>query len=196
MAAGTCAGGTISCWIVSQANILSNIAANLEPVERLLTGAAYVIGLSFAVKAIVSLKSFGESRTMMGGGHSSVKEPLLYLFVAAIFIYFPTGFALLMNTTFGYSNVLAYAPIDSNNSTINTLFGQGSVVGRPLALILQTIGLIAFIRGWVLIAKSGSQGQSPGQGVGKGMIHVFGGILAMNIVGTLQIINNTLYGTN
>ena len=101
---------------------------------------------------------------------------------------------MMLVTTFGQPNILAYAPISSNNSSLDVLFGQDSAVGASLSIIIQTIGLIAFIRGWVLVARSASQGQPPG-GTGKGLVHVFGGILAMNIVGTIQVINNTLYGT-
>jgi intracellular multiplication protein IcmC len=129
----------------------------------------------------------------MMSSQTSLKEPLTYMFVAAVFIYFPSAFELFMNTTFGRSTPLQYAPINSSNSTLDAIFGSGSLVGRPLALLIQTIGLIAFIRGWILISRSASHGQPPG-GTGKGFIHVFGGILAMNIVQTLNIINNTLYG--
>ena len=55
-------------------------------------------------------------------------------------------------------------------------------------------GECAFIHGWILIARAASQGQPPG-GTGKGLMHVFGGILAMNIVRTLDVIHNTFYGT-
>lgn len=181
-------------WISNQANILQNVANNLIPVERMLTGAAYLIGIAFAFKAIYSLKVYGESRTMMSS-HTSIKEPVTYLFVAGIFIYLPTAFEIFMNTTFGQSSPMQYAPISSSNSAVTTLFGPDSTVGQPLTIIIQVIGLIAFIRGWILIARSASQGQPPG-GTGKGMVHVFGGILAMNIVQTLVIINNTLYGTS
>lgn len=185
-------GGAITSWIVSNVNIINNIAASLVPVEKLVTGFAYLMGVSFFFKAIHSLKVLGESRSMMSG-HSSIKEPLIYLAVGAMFVYFPTGLAVILNTTFGSSNILQYAPIDSQNQAMNTLFGSDSMVGQSLALIIQVIGVIAFVRGWVLIARSASQGQQPG-GMGKGMVHVFGGILAMNIVLTLEIINNTLYG--
>ncbi|MFC3908498.1 type IV secretion protein IcmC [Legionella dresdenensis] len=185
---------SLSSWVSGQADILANLASNMVPVQRLITGAAYIIGLAFAFKAIFTLKSYGESKTMMSS-QTNIKEPLLHMFVAAIFIYFPSGLDAMLATTFGSSNILQYAPVDSSNQAISSLFGSGSLVGQSLTRIIQTIGLIAFVRGWVLIAKGAGQGQQPG-GTGKGLMHIFGGILAINIVLTLQIINNTLYGTN
>ncbi|HAU1321681.1 TPA: type IV secretion protein IcmC [Legionella pneumophila] len=194
MADPTCTGGTVSCWIVSQANILANVANQLEPVQRLITGGAYLIGCAFIFKAIYSLKVYGEARTMMSS-NTSIKEPLMYLLVGALLIYFPSLVSSVLQTTFGYSSPLSYSGgVSSGSDTITALFGSGSLVGRPLVMIIRVIGLIAFVRGWVLIARSASQGQPPG-GTGKGLIHVFGGILAINIVGTIDMINNTLYGT-
>ncbi|HAU1977471.1 TPA: type IV secretion protein IcmC [Legionella pneumophila] len=194
MADPTCTGGTVACWIVSQANILANIANQLEPVQRLITGGAYLIGCAFIFKAIYGLKVYGEARTMMSS-NTSIKEPVMYLMVGALLIYFPSLVSSVLQTTFGYSNPLAYSGgVSSGSDTISALFGSGSLVGRPLVMIIRVIGLIAFVRGWVLIARSASQGQPPG-GTGKGLIHVFGGILAINIVGTVDMINNTLYGT-
>jgi len=187
-----CTAGKVACWITNQADILANIAASLEPVERLITGLAYLMGIAFAFKAIYSLKVYGEARTMMSS-NASMKEPVTYLVVAAIFIYLPAAMDVLLMTTFGDSTILNYAPVSSPNSFIDALFGAQSAVGRPLSLIIQVIGLIAFVRGWVLIARGGGQGGQPGT-TGKGLMHVFGGILAINIVKTLEIVNNTLYG--
>jgi intracellular multiplication protein IcmC len=193
MASSTCIGGTVSCWISSQVDILNNLANSLAPIERLITGGAYVMGCAFLFKAIYSLKVYGEARTMMSN-NASIKEPVVYLMIGVILIYFPTSFEIFMQSSFGYQNVLQYAPVSSNNQALDTLFGNGSVVGRPLSMLIQVIGLVAFVRGWVLVARSASQGQPPG-GTGKGLIHVFGGILAINIVGTINMINNTLYGS-
>lgn len=189
----SCSSNPVTCWISNQVDILSNIASNMESVQRMISGAAYLIGLAFAFKAIYSLKKYGEQRSMMSN-ETNIKDPLAHLLVAGILIYLPTGIQMMLVTTFGQPNILAYAPISSNNSSLDVLFGQDSAVGASLSIIIQTIGLIAFIRGWVLVARSASQGQPPG-GTGKGLVHVFGGILAMNIVGTIQVINNTLYGT-
>lgn len=175
-------------------SILKNVAQNLLPVQKLVSGAAYVLGLGFFIKAVLSLKSLGESRGMMSGGHSSAKEPLIYFIVASAFLYLPSAISTLLVTTFGSSNILQYADANYKSGSLQTLFGSGSEVGQSLAIIIQTIGLIAFVRGWILIARSGSQGQQPGN-AGKGLVHIFGGIVAMNIVLALQIIDNTLYGT-
>ena len=179
-------------WIVSQANILANVAKSLPKVQALITGASYLIGMSMIFKAIFYLKIYGESRTMQTQS-AHMKEPVMYFLIGSFLLYLPSGLHVLMSTTFGYSSPLAYAPVSSSNPSLNRLFGSGSLVGRPLVLIIQTVGLIAFIRGLVLIARAAGQGSQPG-GTGKGLVHVFGGILAVNIVGTLQIINNTLYG--
>lgn len=178
-------------WLAGQVDILRNLAGSLLPVQELISASAYIMGIAFAFKAIYALKAYGEARTMMSS-NTSMKEPLLYLVVAAIFIYFPTGLSIILTTTFGNGNIMAYQSVDSENQTLG-IFGSGSAAGPYLALLIQTVGGIAFIRGWVLIARSAAHGQQPG-GTGKGIMHVFGGILAMNIVETLQIVNNTLYG--
>lgn len=172
----------------SNVDIINNIAVTMIPIQHLVSGFSYILGLAFAFKAIATLKQYGESKTMMSSS-ANMKEPMIYLLVAAMCLYFPTALGIIINTAFGSQqggNILA-TPV-SNSS----LFG--STVGRSLALIIQTIGGIAFVRGWVLIARASSQGQQPG-GTGKGLVHIFGGILAMNIVLTLQVINNTLYGS-
>ena len=73
------------------------------------------------------------------------------------------------------------------------MFGGNSQLGNAVVIIFQTIGLYAFTRGWILIARAASQGQQPG-GTGKGLMHVFGGVLAVNIVGTVELLKNTLFG--
>jgi intracellular multiplication protein IcmC len=74
------------------------------------------------------------------------------------------------------------------------MFGAAGVFGEDMVLFIQIIGLVAFIRGWMMIAKSASQGGHQQGGFGKGMMHIFGGVMAINIVSTLNVINQTLFG--
>lgn len=177
-------------WFTSTnaTDILKNIASNVEPVQKMVTGSAYVLGLVFAFKALYSLKVYGEARTMMAS-NASVKEPLMYLFVAAVFLISPQAVSIFLTSTFGTGNIMQYGPTNGESP----LFGTASELAKPLVMIIQTIGYIAFVRGWILVARSSAHGQQPGS-TGKGIMHVFGGILAINIVSTLQIVNNTIYG--
>ncbi len=169
-------------------SVLANIAKSLVPVQGLITGAAYIMGIGFAIKALITLKSHSDSKGGMSQ-NSSIKEPLIYLLVGGLLIYFPTTFSILMNTTFGYSSILEY----SQQTTMSDWMGGNNQIGLAVTTIIQTIGLYAFVRGWILVVRASSTGQPPG-GVGKGLTHVFGGILAINIVGTLELVNNTLTG--
>lgn len=179
-------------WSASNVNVLKNIAENVQPIQKLITGAAYVMGLLFAFKALYVLKLYGEARTMMSS-NATAKEPLMYLFVAAVFLVSPKAVSVFLASTFGSSNILEYAPMNGGSQPLYDVFGYGSEAIKPMMMIIQTLGYVAFIRGWVLVARASSQGQQPG-GVGKGLMHVFGGILAINIVSTIQIVNNTIYG--
>ncbi len=169
-------------------SILSNIAKSLLPVQSLISGGAYLMGIGFAIKALITLKSHSESRGA-ASSNSSIKEPFVYLLVGGLLLYLPTTFSVLMNTTFGYSSVLAY----SQESTMSDWLGGNNQLGLAVTTIIETIGLYAFVRGWVLVVRASTTGQPPG-GVGKGLTHVFGGILAINIVGTIELVNNTLTG--
>ena len=181
-------------WFSSTESILTNLGKSLEPIERLLTGAGYLIGRTFAIKGIMTLKSHGEQRSSMSGT-GNMKEAGVYLLASAMLLYFPTALQALLNSTFGYSNILAYSSGTAAAGWVGSVFGTDSQVGPVLTMIVQIIGLIAFIRGWILIARASGQGQTPG-GTGKGMMHVFGGILAMNIIGTMQVFYNTLFGSS
>lgn len=178
------AAGSFSDWLTNNADWLNNLAGSLDQVYSLITGTAYIMGLVFAFKAMYSLKVYGEARTMMAT-NASMKEPLTYLLVAAVFLYLPTAFQILMNSSFGYSNVLAYSEVPT---AFNLTATNG---GHALLKLFQVIGVIAFIRGWILLARSSGQGAQPG-GAGKGIIHVAGGVMMMNIVGTINILYNTL----
>lgn len=174
-----------SSSMTEEITVLTNLANNMASVQRLVSGTAYVLGLLFAFKALYSLKTYGESKSMMSSS-SNIKEPIIYLFVSSVFLFLPTAMKVMLQSTFGESTVTSYASLEAPH------FKLGAI-GQPLSLIIQTIGYIAFIRGWLLVARGAGHGQQPGS-IGKGFMHVFGGVLAINIVSTLQIVNNTLYG--
>jgi intracellular multiplication protein IcmC len=166
--------------------MLTNLA-NVQPnVYKLVTGAAYIIGLSFIFRALYHLKIYGELRTMMAS-QTGLKEPLMYLFAGAMLLYLPTGFGTVMQTSFGYDSVLAYSDWQLGGGMA---FTPG---GRAILMLVQLVGVIAFIKGWMILARSiGQGGASQGNTTGKALTHILGGVAGMNIVGTANVIASTL----
>jgi intracellular multiplication protein IcmC len=175
------------------ASILDNLTPSLLQIQKLVSGAAYLIGVMFLIKGIMALKHAGEGKSHMSQGHT-MKEPILYLISGAMLLYLPTAMDVILQTVYGSDEILSYNELQGGNPIIDVLFGSSGLFGGGLVIFIQLIGLIAFVRGWVMLAKSASQQGGHQGGLGKAAMHIFGGILAINIVQTINIINNTLYG--
>jgi intracellular multiplication protein IcmC len=174
-------------------NIFANLVPSLLSLEKLITAAAYVMGISLIIRGLMALKQVGEHRSHMSP-HHTMKEPMFYLLSGSFLLFLPTGVGIFLNTTFGTDNIMSYTELNTSNSFINSLSSSGDF-GHALVLIVQIIGIISFIKGWLIISKSGSQSGHQQGGFGKGLMHIFGGILALNIVQSLNILSNTLYGS-
>ena len=161
--------------------MLGNLNNSFPNLWRMVTAFAYVMGFAMAMRALYYMKIYGESRTMMSS-HSSIKTPVTYFVVAAALIFSPTMFQTLMQTTFGYTSILDYQGPGTPGWTAENI--------RPLIHLVQFFGLLAFFRGWMYIARTGGQSSQPGT-FGKGITHIFGGVLAINIVGFWNIIKAT-----
>ncbi|KTC78119.1 hypothetical protein [Legionella brunensis] len=151
--------------------MIGNISRSLFPVQHLLTGGAYVLGLLFFIIALQKLKKIG------GSGRQSSSEkmfvPLAYLAGAAALLYLPSAVSIMANSAFGTGNVLQY--IDYNPYNIYSSMG----------FVIQTAGLIWFIRGCVLLIHASEPGVQWGP---KGLVFLCAGVLAMNFQNTASML--------
>ncbi len=164
-------------------SMLLNLQKSLPALANLAIGAAYVMGISFTIKGIYDLKVYGESRTMMSG-NTNIKGPIFNLLVGIMCIFSPSAFSVFMESTFGYSSVLAYDQFPTSSG--ESLSASAIVILQ----IIQVVGIYAFVRGWVLLARSATSQGAHGL-FGRGLAHVVGGVFAINIVGTCSVIANT-----
>jgi intracellular multiplication protein IcmC len=161
------------------ATMLKNISNQAPFLVRLATAVAYVVGMYLIIVGVIKFKHLGESRTMMSSEHSA-KEPLIYLTVGALLIYFPSTVWIGLGTFWGEPNPYGY-------ETTGTLTSQAYA---SAILVIQLFGTIAVIRGLIILsrlAKMHSQGE-----FGKGLTHVIGGLLCVNIFQLIETINATL----
>ena len=161
-------------------SMLRSLSQSYPPIVRLLQAGSYFTGMALISKAIFNLKQYGEMRVMMSA-HTDIRGPLVLIFVGAMLLFLPTTMDVLLLSTFGDSSILAYDV-------------SSSVVGGQLLLdilnFIRIVGFIAFVRGWWIMTALGSSHAPPGT-LTKALVHLVGGILAINIVGTMKIIAGT-----
>lgn len=166
---------------VDAGTMLVNLSNEIPNLMRFVTALAYVLGFFFIYKGILALKEFGESRTMMSSQHS-LSTPLLYLFVGSALIYLPSTIQTGLSTFWDTPDIYGYVSSGSDpwGELTNACF-----------MVIQLIGVIAFIRGLIILTHLGGQGGQPGQ-FGRAMAHIVGGILCLNLYQFLQAIVSTL----
>ncbi len=164
-------------------NILVNLQQSLVAIWGFLAALCYVLGVWFVGIGVLRLKQYGQMTVMMST-HASLGPTLGYVLVGSGLIYLPSLLDTINITLWNYdfSSITAY-PATSSFSDIMI----------PLTALVQVLGFISFIRGWMMLAKLGGQGAQPGT-LGKGIMHMVGGILAMNITGTLNMLHATFFG--
>lgn len=165
----------------SAVTIINNLATQIPYLMRLVTGIAYIMGLVFIIIGVFRMKHLGEMRTMMSHEHS-IKTPLIYLMIGTALLYFPTTIDVALSTFWSQPNPYGY----KENK------GQWDSFFQSVFLILQLVGTIAVIRGFLILTQLGSQGQHGGGAFGKGITHIVGGIFCINMYQFIKAIMELL----
>lgn len=185
--------------------IMQNLRKLLGPTMVLLMVISYISGIVFMLRGLLMLKSFSMPLTQ-ATKPGEIAGPLVYIFVGTVLIYIPNTTNVLSNTLFGdgvnhifsstsvvdlsamgkaSDKILGYAPV--------SIEGQWATMVDTIVLYMEFIGFLAFLRGWFIISHAGQPGVQPGS-ITKGIIHIVGGILAINFLPLVNAIHNTIVG--
>lgn len=160
-------------------SMLVRIGSQIPNFTMLVTAIGYVVGMVFIIMGVMKLKHLGEARTTMSREHSPV-PPIVLILVGAALLYVPTTVNVGMSTFWANPSPYSYNEnTDVWSQYLNICFE-----------VVQLLGVIAFIRGLIILAKLGEHGQ-PGQ-FSKGLTHIIGGIFCINIYQFIQVVNATL----
>ncbi len=164
-----------------------NLSRAFDSIEQLIVAITYIIGLTLIVRGIMMYRIFA-NQTFGSAQRGEIAGPMVHLVVGALLLYIPSTLTTSLTTVFGSSdisaaqNLIGYATLSSTE--------KWQKLTNVVIQYMLLIGLIAFVRGWVILSKMGHSGSQPGS-VGKGLVHVIGGILLINIVDTVNILGCT-----
>lgn len=160
--------------------MLVNFAKTVPSLMYMVTAIAYVLGMYFIVAGIMKLKQLGESRTMMSSEHN-IKGPIIYIVIGALLLYIPSSVQVGLSTFWSNPNPYGYTQQqDQWSDFLSNVF-----------LVIQLIGVIAFIRGLVILSHLGSTHGQQGT-FGRGVTHIIGGIFLINMYQFVQMVFTTL----
>jgi intracellular multiplication protein IcmC len=143
------------------------------------------------VKGVMMYKVFA-TQTFSSAQKGELMAPLVHLAIGAILIYLPSTQQTSLQTVFGTTSMGAASDLFAYQSFSSVAYWQD--ISEVVVSYTKLVGYIAFIRGWIILSRMGHSGNQPGT-VGKGIIHVVGGILLVNVVDTFNIIACTMgYG--
>ncbi len=160
---------------VDMVTMLGNLSQSLLPVQHLIAGTAYLIGLLFFWEGISRLKKIGASAG--SGSQEKMFVPLAYFLAGSALMFLPSAITVLSNTAFGAGNVLQYSTYNRFN------------IYNSMGIIIRTAGLIWFVRGAVLLSHASQPGVKEGS---KGLVFLIAGVLAINFENTMGMFNTAL----
>lgn len=178
------------------AGLVDRIVALVPPLQALIVAACFVVGVLMAMNAIRGFAAASESNASGQGVYGPVVwQPTMTLIVAILLVSLSSTISAFLvsffqtEETVAASEIFAYAP-----EMLQPLdHEQARTIVIALLRIVQLIGLIGFIRGLTLMNKSAYRGPYSGL-FGQGLTHVIGGVLAMNIVQFVGMIEDLVIG--
>ncbi|HCU05465.1 MAG: hypothetical protein A2X77_01305 [Gammaproteobacteria bacterium GWE2_42_36] len=161
---------------------LATLVQYANEFEKVITGACVVIGVAIFAKAIFQFKSYADFR-MMSSSAPDFKKGVVNLIVAVMILYVPSIIHVLLNSFFNAPTPMAYA-----GGTSSTELDEGI---RAAGTVVQIVGLLSFIRGWLLLSQSAEGGQQGS--FGRAITLIICGVLSINVFGVFNILNNTFF---
>lgn len=161
------------------AGMIMTFGESLGGIYNLIAAMSYIMGIILVAAALYKLRKTGDHQSHMVNP-VGLGGPLANMLLAVGLIWWPTMLDSVTYTFWGSTSPLGYKPAFANDY---------AGVWNVIVNIMKIVGLIAFVRGWYLLSKSGEQGH---QGtITKGLTHIVGGIFAYHIEGTLNILMTT-----
>lgn len=158
--------------------IFSNLSRSLPSVQALLGGLSYLLGIVFIMIGLARLRE-SHDNSGQSGERSKTHVGYAYILAGGAMLYLPTMMTALSNTLFGSgTSILEYSGYNPYD------------IYSAMTILIETIGLLWFLRGCVLLAHSSNPNQGEGQSNGlKGLLFLIAGLLSINFKSTVNMMS-------
>lgn len=169
--------------------MMENFVKNIEkPMVWLVSIIGILVGIFYIYKGLLAA-----SKTGTDPRASAPHVILVYLIVGAVLVSLGSMLGPVLTTVFGDNS------IRSVNAIINWegIVGSGADVERmnrtvwAMLTFVKVIGVISFLRGWMILKKAVEGGQAT---IPQALSHIIGGAMAINIGTMLEVFDRT-FGT-
>jgi hypothetical protein len=148
---------------------------------------------TFCYLAGVLLVMVGISRmlkTMQEGPRGPAGIGTIMTFVTAgALLSIDTMLSGWLRSIFGSNNSMSYGELAYTGGMTGAEVGHVNAVMSAVVAFVAILGVISFIRGWFIIRSVAEGGQAS---LMAGMTHLFGGALAVNLGGVINMVQETL----
>ena len=162
--------------------ILINVSQDFPNILKWLNGLCTAIGISFLLLAFFKLKHLADFRTM-SGGQQDIGKAFMMIGLGAIFLWMPFIINVMTYTFFGSTvgQLRSKYPVDAENRQYYVAFFQ----------MMMIIGLISFIRGWLILASMAKSQAQPGT-IGKAITHIIAGLFLYHLQAVMHILDASM----
>ena len=166
---------------ISVTQFASTVITNLTHFAGILQVLSIGGGIGLFMSSLFEFKRYGEMRTFMSH-QMTIARPLSMMLAGVMLLIMPLIISTFMLGFWGSANPIAYTPTTDS----------GWEPLMPVVIdFVRVVGIFAFMRGIFLISRSGGVGAQPGT-LSKAILHMFGGVLCINVVATEQLLKSIL----
>lgn len=159
--------------------LLINLSKDFPNILYWLNGLCMVLGVTFLLLAFFKLKHLADFRTM-SGGQQDVGKAFMLIALGAIFLWMPFIINVMTYSIFGntVSGLRSKYPIEAagGNRQYYVAFFQ----------LMMIIGLVSFIRGWLILSSMAKHQSQPGT-MGKAITHIIAGLFLYHLQAVMKI---------
>lgn len=163
------------------AEFAQTVIKNLTHFASILQILSIAGGVSLFIASLFEFKRYGEMRTFMSH-QMTIAKPLAMMLSGIMLLLLPLMIGTFMLAFWGSASPMAYTSTSDS----------GWAPLMPVVInCVRVVGIVAFMRGIFLISRSGGSGAQPGT-LSKAILHMFGGVLCVNIVATEKLVHAIL----